>query len=153
MAVEYDPAIIGKVFDVTDPVPVTAAAVRDYCAALGETNPLFTDEEAARKGPHGRLCAPPSFAVTFRTGRDFWQHVPRFGRSGFDAGKDVEFLRPIFIGDQITLELARQGNLREDRPQRLDGLCRDPLHARQPARRNGRPYRPSLHAPLSCQLR
>ena len=103
MAVEYDPAIIGKVFDVTDPVPVTAAAVRDYCEALGETNPLFTDEEAAKKGPHGRLCAPPSFAVTFRNGRHFHQHVPRFGRSGFDAGKDVEFIRPIFIGDQITL--------------------------------------------------
>ncbi len=103
MALEYDPAIIGKVFDVTDPVPVTAEAVRDYCAAIGETNPLFTDEQAAKDGPNGRLCAPPSFAVTFRTGRHFYQHIPRFGRTGFDAGKDAEFLRPIFIGDQITL--------------------------------------------------
>ena len=103
MTLEYDPAIIGKVFDVTDPVPVTAEAVRDFCEALGETNPLFTDESAARNGPNGRLCAPPSFAVTFRTGRHFFEHVPRFGRSGFDAGKDVEFLRPIFIGDHITL--------------------------------------------------
>lgn len=103
MAVEYDPATIGKVFDVTDPVSVTAEEVRQYCEALDETNPLFTDEETARKGPFGRLCAPPSFAVTFRNGRHFAQHVPSFSRRGFDAGKDIEFLHPIFPGDKITL--------------------------------------------------
>jgi acyl dehydratase len=106
MAVQYDPAIIGKVFDVTEPIAVTAEEVKRYCAALGETNPLFTNEEAARKGPYGRLAAPPSFAVTFRTGRHFWEHVPRFGPRGFDAGKDVEFLRPILVGDKITLSSA-----------------------------------------------
>jgi acyl dehydratase len=103
VTVEYDPAIIGKVFDVTDPVRVDAEAVKKYCEAIGETNPLFTDEQAAKKGPYGRLCAPPSYAVTFRTGRHFFQHVPRFGRGGFDAGKDVEFIRPVFIDDKITL--------------------------------------------------
>jgi acyl dehydratase len=41
--------------------------------------------------------------VTFRNGRHFFQHVPRFGRAGFDAGKDVEFVRPIHAGDKITL--------------------------------------------------
>jgi acyl dehydratase len=103
MALEYDLAIIGRVFDVTDSVPVSADDIRKYCEAIGETNPLFIDEAAAKQGPHGRLSAPPSFAVTFRTGRDFWQHIPRFGRSGFDAGKDVEFMRPIFPEDKITL--------------------------------------------------
>ena len=103
MAVEYDPAIIGKVFDVTDPMPVTAAAVRDYCAALGETNPIFTDEGAAKKGPYGGIIAPPSFAVTFRNGRHFFSQVPRFGSTGFDAGKDIEFVAPIRPGDRIRL--------------------------------------------------
>ncbi len=103
MAVKYDPAIIGKVFDVTDPQPVTAEEVQRYCEALGETNPLYTDEQAAKQGPYGRLCAPPSFAVTFRNGRHFWEHVPRFGPRGFDAGKDIEFVREIFPGDKITL--------------------------------------------------
>jgi acyl dehydratase len=103
MAVQYDPAIIGKVFDVTDPVPVTAEEIKGFCEAVGETNPLFTDEASAKKGRYGRLCAPPSFAVTFRNGRHFWEHVPRFGPRGFDAGKDIEFERPIFAGDRITL--------------------------------------------------
>ncbi len=102
--VEFDPALIGKVFEVTEPVAVTAESIRKFCAALGETNPLFTDEEAARKGPYGGLVAPPSYAVTFRNGRHFFTHVPRFGRMGLDAGKDLEFVAPIRPGDKITLD-------------------------------------------------
>ncbi|MFZ0887618.1 MAG: MaoC family dehydratase N-terminal domain-containing protein [Candidatus Binataceae bacterium] len=105
MAVEDDPAIIGKVFDVTEAVPVTAEQIKQYCEAIGETNPLFTDEAAASEGPYGKLCAPPSFAATFRSRRGFWELMPRFGlgRGGFDAGKDMEFFRPIGVGDKITL--------------------------------------------------
>jgi len=101
--VDYDPALIGRVFEQTDPVPVSAEEIKEFCAALGESNPLFTDEAAAKEGPYGGLVAPPSFAVTFRNGRHFFTHVPRFGKGGFDAGKDVEFVNPIRPGDRITL--------------------------------------------------
>lgn len=101
--VDYDPTLIGRVFEVTDPVPVTAETVANFCAAIGETNPLHTDPEAAKKGPYSTLTAPPSFAVTFRNGRHFFEHIPRYGRQGFDAGKDVEFVAPIKPGDSITL--------------------------------------------------
>jgi acyl dehydratase len=104
--VDYDPTLIGRVFEVTDPVPVTAETVANFCAAIGETNPLHTDPEAAKKGLFGTLTAPPSFAVTFRNGRHFFEHIPRYGRQGFDAGKDVEFVAPIKPGDSITLSSA-----------------------------------------------
>ena len=103
MAVEFDPALINKVFEVTEPVEVKADKIKRYCAALGETNPIYTDEEAAKKGPYGGIVAPPSFAVTFRNGQQFFKHVPRFGKQGFDAGKDVEFVGPIRPGDAISL--------------------------------------------------
>jgi acyl dehydratase len=103
MAVNYDPAIIGRVFETTDPVPVDAATIATFAATIGDTNPLHVDPEAARRGPNGGLTAPPSFAVTFRNGRHFFEHVPRFGKQGFDAGKDVEFVAPICPGDAITL--------------------------------------------------
>ncbi len=103
MPLDYDPSIIGKVFEETDPVAVSAQEIKDFCAAVGETNPWYTDEEAARKGPYGELIAPPLFALTFRNGRHFFQNVPRFGKGGFDAGRDVEFLHPVRPGDQITL--------------------------------------------------
>lgn len=104
--VDYDPAIINKVFETTDPVEVKADRIVRYCEAVGETNPLYTDEAAAKKGPYGGLIAPPSFAVTFRNGRNFFQHIPRYGKRGFDAGKDVEFAAPIRAGDKITLTSA-----------------------------------------------
>jgi len=103
MAVNYDPALIGRVFETTDPVPVSAEMIRKFIDAIGETNPLHTDDAAATRGPYGGLTAPPSFAVTFRNGQHFFQHVPRFGKAGFDAGKDVEFVSPIRPGDSITL--------------------------------------------------
>lgn len=103
MAVQFDPAIINKTFEVTDPVEVKADKIKRYCEALGETNPIYTDEAAAKKGPFAGIVAPPSFAVTFRNGRHFFENVPRFGRRGFDAGKDVEFVSPIRAGDQVTL--------------------------------------------------
>jgi acyl dehydratase len=101
--VDFDPAIINKVFENTDPVEVKPAMITRFCEAIGETNPLFTDEEAAKKGPNGGIVAPPSFAVTFRNGRHFFEHIPRYGRRGFDAGKDVEFVQPIRPGDRISL--------------------------------------------------
>jgi acyl dehydratase len=93
MAVNYDPALIGKVFETTDPVEVKAERIKTFCETLGETNSMYADGKVA----------PPAYAVTFRNGRHFFQHVPRFGRAGFDAGKDVEFVRPIRAGDKITL--------------------------------------------------
>jgi hypothetical protein len=93
MAVNYDPNLIGKVFETTDPVEVKAERIQSFCETLGESNPLYA----------GGKVAPPAYAVTFRNGRHFFQHVPRFGRAGFDAGKDVEFVRPIHAGDKITL--------------------------------------------------
>ncbi|HUY28484.1 MAG TPA: MaoC family dehydratase N-terminal domain-containing protein [Candidatus Binataceae bacterium] len=106
MALEYDPALINKVFEVTDPVTVSREKIAKFCAAIGETNPLYTDDEAAKAGPYGGLVAPPSFATMFRNGRHFFENVPRFGKRGFDAGKDAEFLAPIRPGDAITLASA-----------------------------------------------
>jgi len=103
MALNYDPEVIGRVFETTDPVEVTAEQINRFCGAIGETNPLYTDEKAAKGGPYGGIVAPPSFAVTFRNGRHFHEHVPRMGRGGFDAGKDIEFAAPIRPGDMITL--------------------------------------------------
>ena len=101
--VEYDPALIGRVFEETEPQPVTAEDISRFCESIGDTNPLFVDAATASAGPYGGIVAPPSFAVSFRNGRHFFTFVPRFGSTGFDAGKDVEFVAPIRPGDEIRL--------------------------------------------------
>ena len=147
MAVEYDPALINRVFEVTEPVEVKAEKIKRYCAALGETNPIYTDEEAAKTGPYGGIVAPPSFAVTFRNGRHFFENVPRFGRRGFDAGKDVRVRLADPAGRPDNADLAREGNFREDGTDGDDGVRGDPIDAEKSEGRSAGAYRPSLHEP------
>ena len=85
----FDQSLIGKEFEATQPVAVTAEEIEAFCRALGEDSPLY-----GRPGPDGAVIAPPSFAVTFRNTDAFFQYTPRFGR-GFDAGKEVEFIAQI----------------------------------------------------------
>ena len=55
---------IGKTY-----APATYAVgrekIREYAAAVGETNPLHFDLEAARAAGYGDLVAPPMFAVVY----------------------------------------------------------------------------------------
>ncbi len=39
--------------------------IREYAAAVGETNPLHFDVEAARAAGHADVVAPPMFAVVY----------------------------------------------------------------------------------------
>jgi acyl dehydratase len=61
---------IGKAYD-----PVVYAVgrekVREYAHAVGETNPLHLDVEAARTAGYADVVAPPMFAVVY-TGPAVW---------------------------------------------------------------------------------
>jgi len=40
--------------------PITTTAIADWCDAIGDTNPLYVDDEAAAKSRHGGIVAPPA---------------------------------------------------------------------------------------------
>jgi acyl dehydratase len=103
MALEFDRSIIGQVFDETDFPPVTKEEIIDYAASLGETNPLYTDEAAAAKGPYGGLIASPTFVTKLRAKKFTPEHLPKFGKVGFDGGRDLELYAPVRPGDQLTM--------------------------------------------------
>ena len=103
MALEFDRSVLGQVFDETAFEPVTKEQILEFAAALGETHPLYTDEEAAKKGPFGGLVAPPTFCTKFRGKRFSPDNLPHFGKMGFDAGRDVELYAPIRPGDVLTM--------------------------------------------------
>lgn len=92
-----DRSMVGQEFDHTVFPPVTAAQIRAYAAACGETNPRWAG------GPDADLVAPPTFTLSLR-GRHFMpKHLPaEIGRNGFDAGKDIEIGAPIRVGDALT---------------------------------------------------
>ena len=47
---------------------VERGAVRRFAEAIGDPNPLYVDEEAARSSRYGGIIAPPTFARTFEYG-------------------------------------------------------------------------------------
>jgi acyl dehydratase len=55
---------IGKTFPAVT-YAVGREKVREYAAAVGETNPLYHDVEAARAVGYGDVVAPPMFAVVY----------------------------------------------------------------------------------------
>jgi acyl dehydratase len=103
MALEFDHSIIGQVFDETSFPPVTKEEILEYAASLGETNPLFTDDAEAAKGPYGGLIASPTFVTKLRANKFTPEHLPRFGKVGFDGGRDLELYAPVRPGDQLTM--------------------------------------------------
>ena len=55
-----DHSFIGHKFEAFS-VPVEASRLRFFAKAIGQTDPLYTDEAAARAAGHPALPVPPSF--------------------------------------------------------------------------------------------
>ncbi|WP_406236860.1 MaoC family dehydratase N-terminal domain-containing protein [Nocardia sp. NBC_01009] len=55
-----DPSVIGKQLPPTTST-IEAGRLRFFAEAIGETNPVFTDLEAARAAGHADLPVPPTF--------------------------------------------------------------------------------------------
>jgi len=99
--VDYDESVIGVEHRLGS-FTVTDAAIDAYCEALGETNPLYLDEDFASGTGYGGRIAPPLIFTTanFRgTGAD-----PQvdFGNARFLGGERIEVLEPMRPGDTIT---------------------------------------------------
>jgi acyl dehydratase len=97
--VDFDRSLVGRLFETTSPVEITAEMIASFCAMMGETNPVYTDSFQPEE--HAPI-APPAFVATFRALEDIFdylpQHVPRLA-----AGMDIEFVEPIRAGDAISI--------------------------------------------------
>ena len=98
---EYDASLIGQEFD-RYTYEVTREDIIEFATSLGETNPLYTNEEYAATTPYGGIIAPPTFSVTFRSYATMPDLKLNYGTRGFDGGKECQFLAPIRPGDSIT---------------------------------------------------
>ena len=76
---------------------VEKGAIRRFAEAIGDTNPLYTDEAHARACGFASVIAPPTFPTTFR--------VPlpvEFDMSHVLHGEqEYAFTRPIVAGETI----------------------------------------------------
>ena len=80
---------------------VEKGAIINFARAIGDDNPLFSDEAVARSSRYGGLVAPPTFlrsASSLRPELPFELPLNRM----LDGGSDWEYFEPIRPGDQIT---------------------------------------------------
>ena len=80
---------------------VTVYSIRHFASAMGDPNPLWTDEVYAKKTKWGGLIAPPAYlyAVIPPTGMRAGG-LP--GVHAYHSGNDWEWYKPIRAGDTIT---------------------------------------------------
>lgn len=108
MALTFDHGLLGREFDRTEYGPITEGEIVEFARALGEHRSIHVDPVAARQGPFQGLVAMPAFCLKFRSRRFYPPDMPPLSRSGFDAGKDVEFGVPIRPGDRVTVSAVVQ---------------------------------------------
>ena len=98
--VKYDESVIGVEVEVGS-ITISRDQIDSYCEIVGETNPLYTDDEAAKNGPHGEIIAPVGLLQTMHLAQGLDPKV-EFGNTGFNAGQRMELLNPIRVGDTVT---------------------------------------------------
>ncbi len=87
---------------------VEKGQLRFFAKSIGEQNPIYTDEEAAKAAGYRSLPAPPTFTFTLSlaTPDPFAKYVSM----GIDpnrilhAGQKFAYFAPICAGDTVTLE-------------------------------------------------
>ena len=90
----------------SDPITyeIEKGHIARFAEAIGDENPLFSDEIKARNSRYGGIIAPPTFYRALRPGS-----LPESAESPFtrilDAGSDWEFFEPIRPGDRITVTI------------------------------------------------
>src|SRR5437868_778717 len=85
--------MVGKTY-----APVTYAVgrekVREYARAIGETNPLYLDVEAAREAGYADVVAPPMFAVVYSS--------PAISPAMVDPELGIDFARVVHGGQELS---------------------------------------------------
>ena len=95
---------------------VEAGAILKFALAIGDPNPVFNDEEAARDSRYGGLIAPPTFLRSMGPG-PLKAQVRSPYSANLDGGSEWEYFEPVRAGDRITVTAKvvgiseRQGRL------------------------------------------
>jgi acyl dehydratase len=80
--------------------------VREYASAVGETNPLYVDVDAARSAGYADVVAPPMFAVVYAgqaiTPALFDTEVGINFANMLHAGQEFEWGPVVVAGDEIV---------------------------------------------------
>lgn len=98
-----DKSLIGRE---SEPVvqDVEKSAIRRFADALGDPNPVYVDEGAAKSAGHPGIVAPPTFAVTLVVNDRFRHSLDLGTRNVLHGEQVIETARPLVAGERITVK-------------------------------------------------
>jgi acyl dehydratase len=98
-------ALIGKEYPKSAPYEVGREKIRDFATAIGDHNPIYHDEAAAKAAGYDDIIAPPTFLTTL--GFKFGPQVVGDPELGLNYAmvvhgeQEFEILRPVRPGDKL----------------------------------------------------
>lgn len=102
-----DPSVIGTALPPTE-LTIDSGRLRFFAKAIGETDPIFTDVEAAKAAGHPDLPAPPTFLFSVELERpDPFDWVSNLGidlRHVLHGEQRFDYHRPAYAGDVVTAQ-------------------------------------------------
>lgn len=108
------------------PDPVNLPMIRHWVQAMGDTNPIYTDADAAARSVHGGLVAPPAMAQVWTmrglqpangaasdSGDPLGQMSDVLDEAGFTSvvatNSEQEYYRYLRHGEQLTVRSSLEG--------------------------------------------
>ena len=102
-----DKSFIGHKFPPFE-ADVEKGRLKFFAKVIGETDPVYTDEAAAREQGHPTLPAPPTYTIVIDS--ESPEFLPVLDLLGIDiaqilhGSQEFEYLEPIYAGDRIRVE-------------------------------------------------
>jgi acyl dehydratase len=107
--VRIDPSIVGRRFT-PHSVDVERGRLRFFARATGQSDPVYTDVEAATRAGHPDLPVPPTFLFCLEMEQpDPWSFVAELGvdlRTILHGGQSFEYHAMAYAGDRLTFATA-----------------------------------------------
>ena len=82
---------------------IEKGVIRRFVQAIDDPNPLWQDEEYAKKSKHGSIIAPPTFIPIVGNEQFQSQLVSLLPESKLHGGTELECYQPVRPGDTITV--------------------------------------------------
>jgi acyl dehydratase len=105
-----DQSFVGRTYPPTAPYEVGREKIREFAEAVGDSNPVYTDPDAAKAFGHADAIAPPTFpfVITFKASGQ----VVLDPELGLDYSRVVHgdqkfsYTRPVRAGDRLSVTVT-----------------------------------------------
>jgi acyl dehydratase len=83
---------------------VERGTIRRFAEAIGDPNPIYVDDAAARAAGYPAVVAPPTFAAALAVNDRFRHSLDLGTRLLLHSEQQIEWVRPVVAGDKLTMK-------------------------------------------------